>query len=667
MAVASTVTVNFKAETAKFDSGLKKAKKNAGGFGKAMASAFKVAAAATTGLVIGLSALTKASLATVDSQRKVARTIGTTQRVLAGLTLAAEISGVSVTSFEKALKKQQKAIVDANDGLQTQARAFQRLGLSTKDLLNLPVEDQFKQITTALAKVENATKKVAIASDIFGSKNSDLINVLELGEAGLDSYIKKVEDLGVALTDKQTKAIEDANDAILLAKTAFVGLGNQLAARLAPAIIKVAQVVENLVARVTAAIPKFVAWASSILGVQRALDSLTVADLEAELAQINKEIGDFVDLRDDAANINRQRGVGNEDLGKLALIDQYNASIDKLVKRSEDAKKALQELRETGEVVVPDPVGGDTDNTGDLVAKQWQRDFDAATKSVATASEKLQTKLAEIRENLATNPLWSEELAGKQAAQAVEAYLVPFRQIQDAQEAAIQSQKDAAESATRAVATPAEALAYRIAEIRADLENNPYWKPETARRQSKEAVDAYLEEMKRIKDESENTFSQINEFQKQAARNLQDSFAQFLFDPFAEGLDGMLKGFGNLLRQMVAQLLAQQILLSFFGLFPGSSFAKAVVGNITGKASGGLVSGGTPYIVGESGPELFVPGGNGTIVPNGAGGGGNTFNFSTVINNDGELDAATLIPILEENNYRLKSEFLDELDRGAFS
>jgi len=37
---------------------------------------------------------------------------------------------------------------------------------------------------------------------------------------------------------------------------------------------------------------------------------------------------------------------------------------------------------------------------------------------------------------------------------------------------------------------------------------------------------------------------------------------------------------------------------------------------IEGKASGGLVKGGTPYVVGELGPELFVPKSTGAIVPN---------------------------------------------------
>ena len=41
------------------------------------------------------------------------------------------------------------------------------------------------------------------------------------------------------------------------------------------------------------------------------------------------------------------------------------------------------------------------------------------------------------------------------------------------------------------------------------------------------------------------------------------------------------------------------------------------------RAAGGPVSGGSPYIVGEKGPELFVPGSSGNIVPNHAMGGAN--------------------------------------------
>jgi hypothetical protein len=47
------------------------------------------------------------------------------------------------------------------------------------------------------------------------------------------------------------------------------------------------------------------------------------------------------------------------------------------------------------------------------------------------------------------------------------------------------------------------------------------------------------------------------------------------------------------------------------------------IGSIFKRAAGGPVTGGTPYIVGEKGPELFVPGSSGKIVPNHAMGGTN--------------------------------------------
>lgn len=52
-----------------------------------------------------------------------------------------------------------------------------------------------------------------------------------------------------------------------------------------------------------------------------------------------------------------------------------------------------------------------------------------------------------------------------------------------------------------------------------------------------------------------------------------------------------------------------------------------------GRATGGPVLGGTTYLVGERGPELFVPATAGTIVPNHAmprAGGSVTNNFAIV-------------------------------------
>ena len=51
-------------------------------------------------------------------------------------------------------------------------------------------------------------------------------------------------------------------------------------------------------------------------------------------------------------------------------------------------------------------------------------------------------------------------------------------------------------------------------------------------------------------------------------------------------------------------------------------------GTIPGRASGGSVASGQAYVVGEQGPELFVPNSSGTIIPHGKGVGGMTVNIN---------------------------------------
>ena len=84
-----------------------------------------------------------------------------------------------------------------------------------------------------------------------------------------------------------------------------------------------------------------------------------------------------------------------------------------------------------------------------------------------------------------------------------------------------------------------------------------------------------------------------------------------------------------------------------------------------GKAAGGPVSGGTTYMVGERGPELFTPSSSGTIIPNhrlgGSGGGGSVYNITVNGAIDPEGTARTIINILNNSSYR------GTLGAGAFA
>lgn len=75
--------------------------------------------------------------------------------------------------------------------------------------------------------------------------------------------------------------------------------------------------------------------------------------------------------------------------------------------------------------------------------------------------------------------------------------------------------------------------------------------------------------------------------------------------------------------------------ISQMSLFNGqdTSMANTWTGsNFGGRAVGGPVLSGTPYIVGERGPELFIPSSSGQIVPNNKLGSGSASGMNIVIN-----------------------------------
>lgn len=127
----------------------------------------------------------------------------------------------------------------------------------------------------------------------------------------------------------------------------------------------------------------------------------------------------------------------------------------------------------------------------------------------------------------------------------------------------------------------------------------------------------------------------MSEYSKQAARNMQSAFADFLFDPFEDGIEGMAKNFGRILQRMAAEMMAAQLFESMAGWGQSKAGAGGLVGAVGGIASmfgGAFADGGRPpvgkiSIVGDGGePELFVPDTAGTIIPFSQlqGGGGST-------------------------------------------
>lgn len=170
-------------------------------------------------------------------------------------------------------------------------------------------------------------------------------------------------------------------------------------------------------------------------------------------------------------------------------------------------------------------------------------------------------------------------------------------------------------------------------------------KMKAASENAKDANEALREHVK-VGETTADAHEEMAEKAKTAADvfdDMRDAISDATQDMTANMIDDLLRGrsalegFKDFARGIVSQVIAtflnllvvNRILNSVFSSIPGfqplptlpASGGAASGGGIAGRADGGPVSAGIPYVVGERGPELFVPAASGRIEPNGAMGG----------------------------------------------
>lgn len=187
---------------------------------------------------------------------------------------------------------------------------------------------------------------------------------------------------------------------------------------------------------------------------------------------------------------------------------------------------------------------------------------------------------------------------------------------------------------------------------------------------AKEAFNNYIDQAKNVAGLTNTAFT--NSF-----KDIEDSLVnlattgKFSFHDLANSI------LGELIRIEV-KILESQVLSSIFSAFGYSSFGSAPAGGaiaasefgggFTMAANGAQASAGQPFIIGERGPELFVPSQSGTIVPNGKwqGGGGGV----TIVNNNNfgpGSDVGAISADLDRRDAKTKSDIFNSIKRGEWN
>ena len=192
-------------------------------------------------------AMIRSGLQVVDSQAKLAQSLGTTVASIQTLERAGELAGVSMSGIEQATKDLTRRLSQAAAGTGPAADALDRLGLSATGLIALPLDERVGAINAAIEAFVPAAERAAVAGQLFGEEGS--IAMGRIDSATLRQATKDVRAFGVVVSAQDAAQIERTNDAISRLGLIWRGLANQLAVAAAPALEAVADAMAALAER----------------------------------------------------------------------------------------------------------------------------------------------------------------------------------------------------------------------------------------------------------------------------------------------------------------------------------------------------------------------------------------------------------------------------------
>ena len=567
--------------------------------------------AKSVGLVgVAAAAAIKVSIDFADNIGKSADAIGLGVEQLQEYEFAANRAGIATTQFSSNMTAFVKRVGEAKAGMGPLVSGLKNLNpVLLENLKNSTNQgDALRLVADAIQNAKSATERAAIANAAFSRSGIGMVVMLRDGSRGLDDFAATARGLGVVMDEELVRNAELAADKMGdLQKVMQVRIATVVTEN-ADSIIAFTGALIDFLAKAPGFIRFYKDEFNALFGF---IDNADFLRLDEKLADLKEELA----------------GVQNAPLG--AFGDFFSDARVENIARINEEIRVTQNLLDEIEAKRRDASG------------QGQGGGDDVLMPVVVTAQKREKELAEIMARIKSMMRLDAEQDTADAARARNALELEYASI-------IASTRTAQEAHTAQITRIGELFAEEVipsAEEYADVINR---------------LNADFVELPEQVEVMGEKFEEMNEFAVQAARNIQTQFADFLFDPFDQGMKGMLKGFANTIRRMIAEAASAQILKTIFGGVSGGSggFFASLFGSLAGKASGGPIAAGVPYLVGERGPEVIVPRGAGTVVPNNRIGGNTvTVNIDARQSDDpGRLLA--LVPVISaqiEQSITLKS------------
>lgn len=563
----------------------------------------------------------------VDQMGKLSQKTGVAVEDLSSLAFAAQMNDVPMETMAKGLERISKALVGADLSAQGQSasKAIAQLGVNTRDAAGklLPLTDILGQLADKFKNEIPANERAGYALTIFGKAGAELLPVLMRGSEGLAELEDKAKSLGKTLTEEDVAAAEQFRESLKTLQAGVSGLEIQFVEGLLPAL-------NSTIGAFTQGGAKMSAMRSigEFLGEGVKTVALTFSDLaySADLAvlKIEKYASAAAHPLQTSIKVAAGLAIDPESDAQVIELDKQFTKLWNNISNPPNAvlHGALEgvgvQAKETGEVV-------------DLVAQKFEKLFEAIAYegdvTLATLNKvrghhdditKLDGDLALVNSRIKALQEFLKEHPGEF-----------FPQIQQ-QIIDLKAQADELKKKMEEVAKPPDFKGQLPGGV--GIGDIPIYDPSKKGQQGE--LEKQAEQMKKVHDLWQKLGADVGDQIKQAAlfgRSWKDVIKTLLIDI------GMA-----IIQFEILKHTEEDASDSSSGGGGGSIFG-AILGGIFGhKAAGGPVMGSTPYLVGEVGPELFVPSTSGTIIPNsaltsGGGGGLDNLRVELVVTSDTDL------------------------------
>jgi hypothetical protein len=682
MATAGSIVVDLLMKTGSFETDTARAEKLMKQRMKGIEESVNSAASAITlgGIAVagGLALWVKQAVNTADQLDQLSERTGVAVETLNGLAYATRMSGGDIAELEKGLQSLNKKLSEAAAGDKSTKELFKALGITATN-----AEDALLQLADVFPKLDKQDQ-VRIGTDLLGKSYAALVPLLAQGRSGLTGLMEEGQRLNpvTAETAKQAALLNDNMDRL---KTMSDGLAMTLGNATIPAVNKlIGEFIEGTriaggfidAIRLFGTMSPFNTPGQSVKALREELEGLNAdlerykkfggdtSGLETAITAAQKRL-EFAKYQQRQEALKLGEGVYSNE-GRGLLRAPANIKLPSLAGEPKKAKESADPLADEARAYA---AAIDAINKAQLSAQVSSLEL--------TATQQRLVELFSSAEFIQMPDTWKQAIA--QQAEAAISYELTAKKTEELNKQQERLKELLGE--TQLEKSRADMLLLADALNTGRINAEQY---EAAVKKALGMGDdegGYWEKWLKAAEQTLTDFDEMaGNVVENFGRQFGGAFEKMIFDSQSLGdsiaglAEGMARSVVNALGQMAAQWLAYQAVQMMIGkttqasastaqtfeamasqqmaainafastaaipivgpmMAPGAAAAAlaatspfvATIASLgaaatAARATGGPVSANAPYLIGERGPELFVPNTAGKVLPNSAFGGG---------------------------------------------